>query len=131
MRAIDLPPLRDSLLVFVGGGLGAWLRFACASALPKSTTAGFPLSILVVNVLGCGVLGLLVGHVARTAQPAPTLMAFVGIGICGGFTTFSTFGIDALELLREGRAGAALGYVLCSVLLGIGAAAAGVALARG
>lgn len=122
----SLPPLRDALLVFAGGGLGAWMRYAGASLLPKSATAGFPLAILLVNVVGCGVLGVLVGHVARTAQPAPNLMAFAGIGICGGFTTFSTFGIDALELLREGRAGAALGYVLGSVLLGIGAAALGV-----
>jgi CrcB protein len=124
------PPLRDVLLVFLGGGIGAWLRFSCASLLPKPATAGFPLAILLVNVAGCGVLGVLIGHVARTAQPAPNLMAFAGIGICGGFTTFSTFAIDAIELMREGRAAAAFCYVLASVLLGIGAAAAGIWAAR-
>jgi fluoride exporter len=123
--------VRDAALVFVGGGLGSLLRYALAAAWPKTASAGFPAAILVVNVIGCALLGVLVGHVAKTTHAQPALMAFVGIGICGGFTTFSTFAIDALELVRAGRAGVALAYVAASVVLGLSAAAAGYAAARG
>lgn len=125
---LSMVPPRDALLVFLGGGLGSLLRFIAASALPKTQSGGFPLAILIVNVVGCLVLGGLVGLIGSLAlkeESAKALATFIGVGVCGGFTTFSTFSIDALELLREGRFGAFFCYVVLSVVLGIAAAFAG------
>ena len=122
--------LRDASLVFLGGGLGAVLRFLAAAALPKGSTQGFPVAILVVNLIGCFVLGLIVGAAARAQGLPRTWTTFLGVGVCGGFTTFSTFGIDALELLEEGRWLALGSYVVGSVVGGIAAAAFGVVIAR-
>ncbi len=121
-------PPRDAFLVFLGGGLGSLLRFAAASALPKTQTGGFPLAILIVNVVGCLVLGGLAGLMGSLVvkeESAKVFATFIGVGVCGGFTTFSTFSIDALELVREGRFGAFFCYVVLSVVLGIAAAFAG------
>lgn len=122
--------LRDAGLVFLGGGLGAVARFLAAAALPKVQTQGFPVAILLVNLIGCFVLGLIVGAAARAQGLPRTWTTFLGVGVCGGFTTFSTFGIDALELFEEGRWLALSSYVLGSVVGGIVAAALGVVVAR-
>jgi CrcB protein len=123
-------PLRDALLVIAGGGGGALARWFVASVLPKGAVGGFPLAILLVNVAGCFALGGLVAYLGRTTPPRPELAALLGVGFCGGFTTFSTFAIDALELMDEGRLGGALLYVFASVALGIAAAALGLLAAR-
>jgi CrcB protein len=116
---------RDALLVFLGGGIGSVLRFFAASALPKTQSGGFALAILLVNIAGCFALGALLGYIAWKDEPHKLLLTFAGVGVCGGFTTFSTFGVDALELLREGRLGSFCAYVGLSVVLGIAAAFAG------
>lgn len=122
--------LRDAGLVFLGGGIGAVLRFLAAAALPKVQTQGFPVAILLVNLVGCFVLGMILGAAARAQGLPRTWTTFLGVGVCGGFTTFSTFGVDALELFEEGRMLALGGYVLGSVVGGIVSAALGVTIVR-
>lgn len=115
------------LLVAGAGAVGVALRYGLSVALGRE---GFPWVTLAINVTGSLLLGLLLGLTAAH-DPRPPVAAVLGTGLLGGFTTFSTFSVEAVDLLREGRTGAALAYVVASVLAGVGAAALGFALARG
>jgi CrcB protein len=125
----DLPPVPVPLLpvllvVAVGGALGALARYGVAQALPIRGGA-LPVGTMLVNVAGCLLLGLLVG-----ARPdARWLRPFLGTGVLGGFTTFSTFALETDRLLDRAPAVAVL-YVALSLLLGVGAAAMGLRLTR-
>jgi CrcB protein len=87
----------------------------------------FPLGTLLVNVLGCFLLGIVAAGVASHGWPA-NLQLLLGTGFCGGLTTFSTFSVEAIELLQRRLTLAGIGYLAGSLLLGIGAAASGYAL---
>ena len=108
-------------LVFVGGGLGAVLRYLATLLI------GGPVATLAVNVSGSFVIGLL----AATLPPdASQLRLLFMTGLLGGFTTFSAFSLDALGLWQRGQAGSAAVYVTASVALSLAAAVAGVAVSR-
>ena len=113
------------LLLAIGGVIGTWARYAIGVAI------GSPWGTLGINVAGCFVLGV-VGTLAlaRPDWVGPEARLLVGVGFCGAFTTFSTFGFEALTLLQAGRPGAALAYVALSNGLGLGGAALGWLLAR-
>jgi len=111
----------EALAVFVGGGLGAVARFAVGRALPPPE-AGFPWATFAINVAGSALLGMLV----VLCKDRPTLLLFLGTGVCGGFTTFSAFSVEVVRLLEAGRPDLALGYVGASVIAGVGAAYAAV-----
>ena len=114
-------------LVFVFGGLGALARVGIAALLPARP---LPWATLLVNVAGCLAIGaLFAGFEERWPLPAHWRLALTG-GFLGGFTTFSAFGLETWQLLQSGRASAALLYALGSVVLGVAAVAAGIALAR-
>ncbi len=110
------------LWVFLGGGAGSVLRYGAAQ-LP------LPCPTLCVNVAGCFLIGLFHGWSARWGW-GEEVRLLLTTGLCGGFTTFSTFGAESLALLRAGRPLAAAGYVGASVLLGLLATCAGAWLAR-
>ena len=117
-----------AVLLAVGGGAGANARFYLGRAVAewqlRHGGVGFPWGTFVVNVSGSALLGLLAATCLGSADPARRLWyVLLGTGFCGGFTTFSTFSVEALDLLREGRGGAAVAYVLGSVAAGLGAAA--------
>ena len=117
----------NAILVFVGGGLGALLRFAAGRA---ALLAGWapPLATLGVNILGCFAMGLLAGWFT-TKGGSEGARLFLLTGVLGGFTTFSAFGLDALTLYRTSSTHAAA-YVAASVLVSLGAVAAGFTLMR-
>ena len=118
----------NPLLVFVGGGIGALLRFAVGrAAILHGYTA--PLATLAVNVAGCLAMGLLAGWFTSRGGSEPWRI-FLLTGVLGGFTTFSAFGLDALTLTQRGAYGAALAYVAASVFISLGAVAAGFAIVR-
>jgi fluoride exporter len=118
--------LMHPALVAVGGGAGAVARFWVgrwvAELQLRHGGVGFPWGTFAINVSGSALLGLLAawcaGHPERRVW-----YVLLGTGVCGGFTTFSTFSVEALELLREERVGAALLYTLGSVAAGVAAAA--------
>jgi CrcB protein len=123
----DLPPVAVPLLplilvVAAGGAVGSLGRYGLALALPHDP-AELPVATLLVNVVGCLLLGVLVGGwpTARWLRP------FVGTGVLGGFTTFSAFALESDRLIDRAPAVAAL-YVALSVLLGLAGAAAGLRL---
>lgn len=112
-------------LVGLGGGLGAVARYALGDAVHRLAGPSFPAGTLVVNVLGC----LLLGAVMGIAEVRPALTRetrlFLAVGLLGGFTTFSSFGYETLQLLRGGQfglaalnAGGHLFLGLCAVWLG-------------
>jgi CrcB protein len=115
--------------VAVGGALGALARWGVGLAWP-TPHGGFPVATLLINVVGCLLMGVLVVHIAEVREAHPLVRPFLGVGVLGGFTTFSTFAVDAQQLLAQGRLGVALGYLAATVLGSVGAAALGLALAR-
>lgn len=123
----------NTLLVFLGAGIGGALRHGVNVASARAFGTGFPAGTLIVNVVGSLAMGLIVAWLAsRTdmgwSQPA---RLFLTTGVLGGFTTFSAFSLDAMLLYERGEWGVAVLYVAASVLLSIGALAAGIALVRG
>lgn len=118
----------NPLLVFIGGGLGAVLRYATGRAALVIGWAP-PLATLGVNVVGCFAMGLLAGWFTSRGGGEPWRL-FLLTGLLGGFTTFSAFGLDALTLYERGAVGSALAYVAASVLISLAAVAAGFALVR-
>ncbi len=110
---------RDLGLVAVGGALGSLGRYGLATALPHGRT-GLPLATLLVNAVGCLLLGVLA---SRPTQH--WVRPLVGTGVLGGFTTFSAFALESDRLLQDAPA-TALAYVGATVLLGLSAARAGV-----
>ncbi|HRQ78624.1 MAG TPA: fluoride efflux transporter CrcB [Gemmatimonadaceae bacterium] len=124
-----MPPLSVLLGVAGGGALGSLLRFAVGRLLPSAPTA-MPWSTLGINVLGSFALGLLAGASLARPDASPALRAFLGIGLLGGFTTFSTFSLETVTLAQSGSPARALLYITLSVSLAIAAAGIGFALAR-
>ena len=126
------------IAVGIGGMIGTWSRFALGGWLAaRATTLGAPglwatpAGTIAINVAGCGVLGAVAGLAVARPELLPTeLRLAIAVGFCGGFTTFSTFGIEALAMLQAGRWDWALLYVAASNVLGLAAAAAGWTLAR-
>jgi CrcB protein len=119
------------LAVAVGGALGSLMRYGVSAAalrgwLGPVASSGMPLATLLVNTLGCLLIGLLWGW--QSQQPtawSPALRGAVFSGMLGGFTTFSTFSLESLQLIRDGQQALAIGYMAGSLLLGLGAAGAG------
>ncbi|MFD8418475.1 fluoride efflux transporter CrcB [Streptomyces sp. NPDC059466] len=117
------------LLVIVGGMLGAPLRYLTDRAVQTRHDTVFPWGTFAVNVAGCLILGLLTGAVAAGAA-SPDLQLFLGTGLCGALTTYSTFSYETLRLTETGAGLYAAANVIVSVAAGLGAAFAGVSLAR-
>ncbi|MDL5155267.1 fluoride efflux transporter CrcB [Actinomycetospora termitidis] len=115
--------------VALGGALGALARWGLGLAWP-TPPGGFPTTTVVINVVGCLLMGFLVVHVAEVRTAHPLVRPFLGVGVLGGFTTFSTFAVDAQHLLAGGRLGTALGYLAATVAGSVGAAWLGLVLGR-
>ena len=117
--------MAEFLIVAFGAGLGGALRHGVNIAAARLLGTGFPYGTLTVNVTGSFVLGLLTALLLARPAADPAWHLLLGPGVLGGFTTFSTFALDAgLMLTRKARA-RALGYVLASVTAGLGALALG------
>ncbi|MBH5334970.1 fluoride efflux transporter CrcB [Streptomyces pactum] len=117
------------LLVVVCGMGGAVLRYLVDRAVQRRHDSAFPWGTFTVNVTGCLVLGLVTGAVAAAAVPSRVQVA-LGTGLCGALTTYSTFSYETLRLAEGGARLPAAANVLASLAAGVGAAFAGVGLAR-
>lgn len=114
-------PAWDVLAVVAGGGaLGAAARYGVGLAWPHPP-AGFPWATFAINVVGCAALGFLVGLLERLSAPHRLVRPFLGTGVLGGFTTFSTYAVDARELVDADRPGVALAYVAGTLVAALGA----------
>ena len=108
--------LYNGLAVGAGGAVGAVCRWGI-SLLPVLQRGPFPLATLLTNLAGAVLIGLVVGASQRWDQLSPTVLLFLRVGVCGGFTTFSTFSLESLVLLEDGRPVLFGLYVLLSVAL--------------
>ncbi|MEQ1868072.1 MAG: fluoride efflux transporter CrcB [Alphaproteobacteria bacterium] len=117
--------------IALGGALGAVGRYALSSQVTQWMGAGFPWGILLVNVVGCFVMGVIVELSAVSLNLSPEMRAFLTTGILGGFTTFSAFALDTAVLVERGDMASAAAYVAASVLGSIAALFLGLALVRG
>jgi CrcB protein len=120
------------IIVFVGAGLGGVARLLLNNAAPKWFGYDFRWATIIINVTGSVLMGLLVGWLAFRAQAAwgPHLRLFLATGVLGGYTTFSTFSLEAVLLIERNAYGAAFAYVAGSVGLGIAGLFAGLATMR-
>jgi len=118
------------LLVGAGGFIGSVFRYAVGGAVQTlSQSVAFPYGTLAVNILGCFCMGILSELVDTRALISTDTRAFLIVGILGGFTTFSAFGNETMNLIRDGEAALALINVGTQVLLGLGAVWLGYTLA--
>jgi CrcB protein len=117
--------------VAAGGAMGSVARFWLAGAVARLTGTGFPWGTILINIVGSFAIGWFAGLSLTRQPPSADMRAFVMAGLCGGFTTFSAFSLQTLEMLREGRMLAALANVLVSVLLCVLACGGGLAAGRG
>jgi len=123
------PMLNTFGLVALGGAIGAMLRYGVILSAGRVLGSGFPMGTMIVNVAGSFIMGIMAILLMERMQGS-TLIPFVMVGILGGFTTFSSFSLDAMILLEKGRAMAAAGYVFGSVGLSISALFLGFFFAR-
>ena len=111
--------LKNFLLVGLGGGIGSMLRYATSLMI---TSRYFPYATLAVNICGSFVIGLVLAMSVKNEQFLNNWKLFLAVGICGGFTTFSSFSAENMELLQNGKAMSAFIYIAASVIFGIVAA---------
>jgi CrcB protein len=128
--AIIMMCCMNSLLVFLGGGIGATARYGLQGAVYKMTGAGFPYGTLVVNVLGSFLIGLLITSFGERFMVNPSLRVFLTIGILGGFTTFSSFSYETMALLRDGSYMLGLANIALSVVVCLGATWIGIMVGK-
>ncbi len=112
--------------VMAGGAIGAALRYATGLALPMRS--GWPWGTFAVNIVGGFAMGLLAAWLMRGGSE--TLRLFAGVGLLGGFTTFSAFSLESFQLIERGQWGLATAYAAASVIGAIAALALGFAIAR-
>lgn len=113
------------LLVFLGGGIGSVLRYVLNGLIGSKAEFDFPYGILAINIIGSFLIGIMAGYIKNDM-----LIAFVMIGILGGFTTFSAFSLDAVAMFNSGRVAAAFIYIAASVIFSLLAAYLGVLVSR-
>ena len=116
--------MKDLLFVFLGGGAGSILRYMVSRWL---NTLFFPWGTLAVNIIGCFLVSLFGTWIARQSLPTDLRLLMV-VGLCGGFTTFSTFGNETMTMLHNGHLLLSFIYIFLSVAAGIAAAYIGAKL---
>ncbi|MCX5739066.1 MAG: fluoride efflux transporter CrcB [Proteobacteria bacterium] len=118
------------ILVFLGGGLGSLLRFELGGFVQARIGPAFPWGTLSVNALGCLAIGVLATWIDERSGAGHETRLFLIAGLLGGFTTFSTFGLETFRLLEEAGYAAALGNAAGSFVVCFTAVAIGVAIGR-
>jgi len=121
---------KNILLVGIGGGIGSIARYLAQKWVGLLLPHPFPWGTFLVNITGCLLIGLFYGLSVKGSLPGQDWKLFLLTGICGGYTTFSAFALENMQLLRTGEFFYAALYSGASVLLGIAAAFGGMALTR-
>jgi CrcB protein len=106
--------------VAIGSAVGGVIRYLLGGAIQRALAASFPLGTLVINVTGSALLGFIFRYALETPAVTPEIRALLGVGFCGGYTTFSTFSYETLTLLEDGdwrRAGLYVGVSLLGSVL--------------
>lgn len=116
-------------VIAAGGALGAVARYGLTAWWP-TTAGGFPWAVFAINVTGSFLLGVLMVVITELRPAHPLLRPFLGVGVLGGFTTFSTYADDIRALLGPATAPVGIAYLIATLVAAISATAAGIGLAR-
>ena len=123
--------MQNLLAVGLGGFLGAIARYKMGEFVDSRLNTRIPWGTLAVNVLGCLLIGAILGWLSTRENSSRTTELFLVTGILGSLTTFSTFGHDTINLIRQGAVGPAVGNVALNVVVGLVAVTVGLAATRG
>ncbi len=107
------------IVVGLGGFVGAICRYLIGLIQVNEVTT-FPIKTFLINVIGCIVIGIITVAATKNSSINPQLVLFLKVGVCGGFTTFSTFALETADMIKAGNPLMAFIYVLGSVLIGVG-----------
>ena len=121
--------IRNIIAVGAGSFIGGIARHLVSLAM-KGISKGFPWATVLVNLIGCLIIGLLWGFLSRNASESTSWGLFLTVGLCGGFTTFSTFSKEALTMLQTGQIWGFASYIALSILAGIALVALGYYIER-
>ena len=122
--------IKTFLLVGIGGGLGSVMRYLTAYIVGKFYDNPFPLATFSVNIFGCLLIGILIGVFGKQLSPNDDLKYLLITGFCGGYTTFSTFSAENIQLIQSGNYLFPALYITLSVLFGILAVFLGMVLVK-
>ncbi len=114
----------DCVLVGIGGFIGTVCRYLIG-LFPVKAENGFPVKTLLINIAGAFVISFITALAAKNKEINPRIILMLKTGVCGGFTTFSTFAYESADLMKNGNMTAAFCYILLSVVCGILAVFAG------
>lgn len=121
---------RAEVMVGAGAIIGVLARYALGNLVTQHVPTIFPLGTLLINLIGCLVIGVVQTLFLDFGTMRREMQLFLSVGLCGGFTTFSTFSMETIKLIQDGHAVVALGYQLLALVGGIGAVGLGMAIAR-
>ena len=122
--------IKNLLLIGLGGGLGSIGRYLCQKWFAENLSHPFPWGTFIVNLSGCFILGLIYALAERTTVFSPQTRLLLITGLCGGFTTFSAFAFESMSFAKSGDNLYLLLYSIGSVVLGIVAVFAGIAIIK-
>ena len=120
------PMLKMFLITGAGGFLGSGLRYLVQRIIAIYLPVTFPFATLFINVFGSLLIGIIYAVSDKTSLLSPEMRIFLAIGVCGGFTTFSTFSLDTFNLIKDGAYLLVALYIFTSVILSIAAVFAGI-----
>ncbi len=122
--------MRILLLIFIGGGSGSLMRYLLSRWITGMVVSAFPYGTFIVNIIGCFLIGFIMFYTERFGSQSIQWRLFLVTGLCGGFTTFSSFSFENVQLINDHRIFVFLLYTICSVALGIFATYFGIVVAR-
>ena len=108
----------NCIMIGIGGFIGTVCRYLIG-LLPIEPDNGFPIKTLVINIAGSFLIGLITAMAAKNKAINPQVVLMLRVGVCGGFTTFSTFAYESAELMKSGHIMVGASYVIISVVLGV------------